>query len=96
MSETVTIERLERGLALCAYLVVRDGRVAVPLFERLERELAAMRRQEDTVDRAKKLLENTSRRWRGTRRPCSGSATSWKTSRMPPAITCGDEEDVPF
>jgi hypothetical protein len=40
MSEAVTIERLERGLALSAYLVVLDGPVAVPIFERLERELA--------------------------------------------------------
>jgi hypothetical protein len=42
MSETVTIERLERGLAVCAYLA-RDDPVVVPLFERLERELAEMR-----------------------------------------------------
>lgn len=58
MSEPVTIERLERGLALCAYLVARDGPVVVPLFERLERELETMRRQQDTVGRAKRLLEN--------------------------------------
>jgi hypothetical protein len=57
MSE-VTIERLERGLALCAYLVVLDGPVMVPLFERLERELAAMRQTQDTVARAKRLLES--------------------------------------
>jgi hypothetical protein len=54
----VTIERLERALALCAYLVERDGPVVVPLFERLERELAAMRQTQDTVSRAKRLLEN--------------------------------------
>jgi hypothetical protein len=57
MSETVTIERVERALALCAYLVELDGPVVVPLFERLERELAAMRRQEGTVERAKRLLK---------------------------------------
>jgi hypothetical protein len=57
MSE-VTIERLERGLAICAYCVVRDGPVVVPLFERLERELAAMRQTHDTVERAKRLLES--------------------------------------
>lgn len=57
MSEPVTIERLERALALCAYLVELDGPVVVPLFERLERDTAAMRRQQDTVERAKRLLE---------------------------------------
>jgi hypothetical protein len=59
MSEVVTIERLERGLAFCAYLVMRDGPVAVPIFERLERELATMRQTQDTVRRAKRLLETT-------------------------------------
>ncbi|MET4801408.1 hypothetical protein [Bradyrhizobium sp. LB11.1] len=57
MTEPVTIERLERALALCAHLVVRDGPVVVPLFERLERELAAMRQTEDAMGRAKRLLE---------------------------------------
>lgn len=60
MSEPVTIERLERALALCACLVERDGPAVVPLFERLERELAAMRRTEDAVGRAKRLLETYS------------------------------------
>ena len=58
MSEPVTIERLERALALCAYIMVRDGPVVAPLFEKLERELETMRRQQDTVARAKRLLEN--------------------------------------
>jgi hypothetical protein len=56
--EPVTIERLERALALCAYLVTRDGPVVVPIFERIERELAVMRQEQDTVSRAKRLLEN--------------------------------------
>jgi hypothetical protein len=58
MSEPVTIERLERGLAILAYCIERDGPVVVPLFERLERELAALRQTQDTVGRAKRLLEN--------------------------------------
>jgi hypothetical protein len=58
MSEAVTTERLERGFALCAYLVGLDGPVAVPLFESLERELTAIRRTQDTMDRAKRLLES--------------------------------------
>lgn len=58
MSEAITVERLERALALCAYLVTLDGPKRVPLFERLERELASMRQTEDAVVRAKRLLEN--------------------------------------
>ena len=54
--ERVTIERIERSLALCERLVVLDGSVVIPLFERLERELAAMRSNEATVARAKALL----------------------------------------
>jgi hypothetical protein len=56
MSEAVTIERLERALALCARLVVLDGPVVIPLFEGLERDLAAARSEQDTVDRTKRLL----------------------------------------
>jgi hypothetical protein len=55
---TVTKERLERALALAAYLVVLDGPIAAPIFERLERELKAMQASEDTADRAKRLLES--------------------------------------
>lgn len=60
MSEPVTIERLERGLAILAYIMSLDGAVYAPLFERLERELAAMRQTQDTVGRAKRLLETYS------------------------------------
>jgi hypothetical protein len=60
MSEPVTIERVERALAVCARLVVRDAAIA-PIFERLERELAAMRQTQDTVGRAKRLLESYNR-----------------------------------
>ena len=56
----ITTERVERALALCAYIMGRDGPVIAPIFERLERELAAMRRQDDTVARAKHLLETYS------------------------------------
>jgi hypothetical protein len=56
----VTIERLERGLAICAYLMVRDGPIVAPLFERMESDLAAMRQTQDTVERAKRLLESYS------------------------------------
>lgn len=58
IEQPVTIARLERALALAAYLVVLDGPKRAPLFERLERDLAMLRQQEDTVARAKRLLEN--------------------------------------
>jgi hypothetical protein len=58
MSDEVTIERLERGLVVLAYIMSRDGPVVAPLFERLERELAAMRSNEAAVIRAKELLDN--------------------------------------
>lgn len=55
---TVTIERLERALALAAYVVVLDGPVAAPLFNRLERELAKARASNDTMARARALIES--------------------------------------
>ena len=54
--EPVTIERVQRALEFCALIVVRDGALAVPIFERLERDLEAMRSNEATVVRAKALL----------------------------------------
>lgn len=59
---TVTIERLERALAIAAYVVVLDGPVAAPLFDRLERELATARAANNTVDRARALLESYKQR----------------------------------
>jgi hypothetical protein len=57
MSEEITIARLERGLAVLAYIMSRDGPAVAPLFDRLERELEALRRQQYAVARAKRLLE---------------------------------------
>jgi hypothetical protein len=56
--EPVTIERLERALVICAACVELDGPIVVPLFESLERDLAAMRAEQDTVYRAKRLLDS--------------------------------------
>lgn len=55
---TVTIERLERALAIAAYVVTLDGEIAAPLFNRLERELATARAAGDTVARARALIES--------------------------------------
>jgi hypothetical protein len=54
----VTVERLEFALAVAAYIMSRDGPKIAPIYERLERELAAMRRQEDTLERARQLLQS--------------------------------------
>lgn len=52
----VSLERLERALAVVAYIVVRHGNVYAPILERLEREVEAARRNDPTV-RAQRILE---------------------------------------
>lgn len=81
----VTVERLERALALCAYFIELDGPVAAPLFERLERELAALRASDSTVARAKALLESY-------RRPRKDAAP-WSPATDPPASNVVDIKD---
>jgi hypothetical protein len=55
--EVVTLERLERALAAVSYAIMLDGPVYAPVLDRLEREIAAMRANDDVVSRAKKHLE---------------------------------------
>ena len=50
------IERLERALALAAYIVLKHGPVYAPYLDRLESELEAARRT-DEVERANRILE---------------------------------------
>lgn len=54
----VTIERIERALVLAAHVVMLDGEVYLPLFNRLENELQSARRQADAMSRARTLLES--------------------------------------
>jgi hypothetical protein len=56
VAKPVTIERLERGMVVLAYLMVRDGDVHAPMYERLECELAEMKRKAATLERARQLL----------------------------------------
>jgi len=56
--QPVTLERLERGLVVTAYLMERHGLDLAPIFEKLEGELAAMRAGQDAVGRAKRLLDS--------------------------------------
>jgi hypothetical protein len=56
--QPVTIERLERALVVAAELMERHGAPMVPIFEKLERELAKMKSDQDAIGRAKQLLES--------------------------------------
>ena len=55
--DEVTIERLERALLAISYAIQLDGPVYAPVLERLEREIAAVRANEDAVSRARQYLE---------------------------------------
>jgi hypothetical protein len=50
------IARLERALALAAYIVLRHGSVYAPYVDRLEKELEVARRN-DPIKHAKRILE---------------------------------------
>ena len=52
----LTIERLERALALAAFVVLEHGEAYTPVLERLEREVEAMRRN-DPKSRASRILQ---------------------------------------
>jgi hypothetical protein len=52
----ITVERLEAALAIVARAVVLDGPIYAPLFDRLEREIAEVRAQDDVVSRAERYL----------------------------------------
>lgn len=53
----ITTERIERALRDAALIVAAPGGdVYVPIFERLERELAQRQRQQDAVARARAML----------------------------------------
>lgn len=49
-------ERVERALVLLAYFIELDGDVHIPMYERLEAELAELKRKEDTRSRARRLI----------------------------------------
>lgn len=59
--QKVTLDRVERGLVLLAHVIALDGEVYVPLFDRLEEELQALQRKQDTMNRARQIVENYTR-----------------------------------
>lgn len=50
------LERVQRALLLMAYFIELDGDVYLPLYERLENELATLLQRENTKERARNLL----------------------------------------
>jgi len=50
----ITVARLERALETVAVLLIEDE-VYLPIFERLEAELAEARRTASTLDRARRI-----------------------------------------
>ena len=54
--DEVTLERLMRARAAIAYAMTLDGAVYGPIFERLEREIAARRAADDVMARAQRCL----------------------------------------
>ena len=56
-----TLTRIERALVLLAYFIELDGDVHVPMYEKFEAELAALRATADVRSRAKQRLARYSR-----------------------------------
>ncbi|HEX2255620.1 MAG TPA: hypothetical protein VHG92_02775 [Afifellaceae bacterium] len=52
-ADVITIERLKHARAVVAEVIVRHGDAALPIFERLEREIAARDRREALLARVR-------------------------------------------
>lgn len=53
-----TVERLRRAQVTIAYVVLRYGPAYAPLFDRIERELAAAERADTVANRARRILQD--------------------------------------
>lgn len=53
----LSVERVEQGLLLLAHIIERDGIVYAPIYEKLERELESLKREESAMERARQRLE---------------------------------------
>lgn len=61
LQDQISTKRLERALRIIAGIVAAEGgEVYVPIFERLERELADRKRAQDARARARALLASPS------------------------------------
>lgn len=56
MGRRITIAELEEAQAYVAELIIRFGDTYAPIFDRLEREIVALRAKDDVVARARRLL----------------------------------------
>jgi hypothetical protein len=56
-SNEVTLEQLLQEQAAVAYCMMLDGPVYAPVFERYEREIAALLARDDAMSRARRILE---------------------------------------
>jgi hypothetical protein len=61
LTSAQTVERIERSLAVVAYIVVRHGEAYAPLLDRLEEELEAARKVTSHRDRAQRILATLTR-----------------------------------
>jgi hypothetical protein len=59
-SQLPMIERIERALVLLAYFIELDGDVHLPMYEKFEAELQALKKKEEAKDRARRLLRSYS------------------------------------
>lgn len=56
-AEDVTVEMVEKTIVLAAELVAEQGAKYLPIFERLEREMVLMYRNDLALRRAKQLAQ---------------------------------------
>jgi hypothetical protein len=82
----VTIERLEAALVIVARAVVLDGPIYAPLFDRLEREIAALRAADDAVARAQRYLAARGFVRRRNLREVASPEPQTKTRRRDPIL----------
>jgi hypothetical protein len=54
----VTVDRLRRAQVAIAYVVMRHGPAYAPLFDRIERDLAAAESADSVEARARRVLED--------------------------------------
>ncbi len=59
MKRAITIADLERSLAVLAKVVARYGDVYLPIFQRMEFELAAAQEREAALARARKMANDS-------------------------------------
>lgn len=57
--ELMLLQRLQSAQAAVAYAMILDGAIYAPVFDRLEREIAALRAADDIMTRARRCLEAT-------------------------------------